>query len=336
MVSMRGEKEIRKLKKNMVWRVILISLASLIMAVNINTFVHTGGLIPGGATGITLLLQEVALKFFGISLPFTVINLMINAIPVYIGFRFIGKRFTLLSCWVIFLTGILADILPYHMITQDPLLISVFGGLINDESNLKLLAESQVCNVLGIELHCEVFVQTVAINQCLIELADNGISLFVAEDFCCLELILQCGNELGGQFGHYGNVDSSAHTGNAFKRAGNLIEDFHLLIEGDGCVNNLFADFDSYLGDSGLADSAIFLCIFYHSGKCFLEDVKDVLIGDFGICDKLGNEIFSGHQGRIAFIQILGFLQNIDNCHDEGQLLGCSKSKLFATLDLDF
>ena len=131
MVSMRGEKEIRKLKKNMVWRVILISLSSLIMAVNINTFVHTGGLIPGGATGITLLLQEVALKFFGVSLPFTVINLMINAIPVYIGFRFIGKRFTLLSCWVIFLTGILADILPYHMITQDPLLISVFGGLIN-------------------------------------------------------------------------------------------------------------------------------------------------------------------------------------------------------------
>ena len=68
MVSMRGEKEIRKLKKNMVWRVILISLSSLIMAININTFVHTGGLIPGGATGITLLLQEVALKYICISL----------------------------------------------------------------------------------------------------------------------------------------------------------------------------------------------------------------------------------------------------------------------------
>ena len=131
MVSMRGEKEIRKLKKNMVWRVILISGASFLAALNINTFVHTGGLIPGGATGITLLLQEIALQFFGITLPYTLINLLINAIPVYIGFRFIGKRFTLLSCWVIFLTGIFADLLPYHTITQDPLLISVFGGLIN-------------------------------------------------------------------------------------------------------------------------------------------------------------------------------------------------------------
>ena len=131
MVSMRGEKEIRKLKKNMVWRVILISGASFLVALNINTFVHTGGLIPGGATGITILLQEVALQFFGITLPYTVINLLINAVPVYIGFRFIGKRFTLLSCWVIFLTGIFADMLPYHTITQDPLLISVFGGLIN-------------------------------------------------------------------------------------------------------------------------------------------------------------------------------------------------------------
>ncbi len=131
MVSMRGEKEIRKLRKNMVWRVILISGASFLMAININTFVHTGGLIPGGATGLTLLIQQVASQFFGIRLPYTLINLCINAIPVYIGFRFIGKRFTLLSCWVIFLTGVFADILPYHIITQDILLISVFGGLIN-------------------------------------------------------------------------------------------------------------------------------------------------------------------------------------------------------------
>ncbi len=130
-ISIRGEKEIKKLKGNMVWRVLVISMASLIMAVNINTFVHTGGLIPGGATGLTILIQEIALQFFDVRLPYTVINLLINAVPVYIGFRFIGKRFTVLSCWVIFLTGIFTDLIPYHVITQDILLISVFGGLIN-------------------------------------------------------------------------------------------------------------------------------------------------------------------------------------------------------------
>ena len=130
-ISITGEKEIKKLKGNMVWRVAVISLASLLMAVNIKTFVRTAGLIPGGATGVSLLIQEIVFVFLGVRLPFTLINLAINAVPVYIGLKFIGKRFTLLSCWVILLTSVLTDIVPYHAITQDYLLISVFGGLIN-------------------------------------------------------------------------------------------------------------------------------------------------------------------------------------------------------------
>ncbi len=112
-------------------RLVVCSFASLVMAMNINSFVHTAGLIPGGASGLTLLLQEVAKKYFGLTLPYTVINLAINAVPVYIGFRFIGKKFTLLSCWVIVLTGVLTDVLPAYPVTRDPLLISLFGGVIN-------------------------------------------------------------------------------------------------------------------------------------------------------------------------------------------------------------
>lgn len=105
--------------------------AAVIFAVNIKTFVRAGGLFPGGANGITLLIQGICQQFFGLAVPFTAINLAINAIPVYIGFRFIGKKFTLSSCCVIFLTGILTDLIPSAPITYDPLLISVFGGLIN-------------------------------------------------------------------------------------------------------------------------------------------------------------------------------------------------------------
>ena len=57
--------------------------------------------------------------------------MILNAIPVYIGFRFIGKKFTLYSCLMILLTGILTDMIPGYPITYDTLLISVFGGLIN-------------------------------------------------------------------------------------------------------------------------------------------------------------------------------------------------------------
>jgi len=125
------EEKRKKLRGSFIWRVTAVSLASFVMALNINTFVHTGGLLPGGASGLTLLIQEAADKFFQFHLPYTVINLIINAIPVYIGFRFIGKKFTMLSCWCIVLTSVLADLIPPIVVTRDILLISVFGGLIN-------------------------------------------------------------------------------------------------------------------------------------------------------------------------------------------------------------
>lgn len=112
-------------------RIIVVCIAAVIMALNIKSFVRTGGLYPGGATGLALLIQRGAELFFGISLPYTVINVLLNAIPIYIGFRFIGKKFTLYSCLMIVLSGVLTDLLPGYVITYDTLLISIFGGLIN-------------------------------------------------------------------------------------------------------------------------------------------------------------------------------------------------------------
>ncbi len=112
-------------------RIIIVCLAAVIMALNIKSFVRTGGLYPGGATGLTLLLQRMGELFFHVTVPYTLVNVVLNAVPVYIGFRFIGKKFTLYSCLMIVLTSVLTDILPGYAITYDTLLISIFGGLIN-------------------------------------------------------------------------------------------------------------------------------------------------------------------------------------------------------------
>jgi uncharacterized membrane-anchored protein YitT (DUF2179 family) len=112
-------------------RILVICIASLIMAANIKTFVRTGGLYPGGATGLTLLIQRISEMAFGVSLPYTLVNVALNALPVYIGFRFIGKKFTLYSCLMILLTGLFTDLIPGHVVTYDTLLISIFGGMIN-------------------------------------------------------------------------------------------------------------------------------------------------------------------------------------------------------------
>ena len=118
------------LKKD--WRRILIVLiASALMAFNIKSFVHAGDLFPGGVTGLTVLIQRLAEKFLGLKLPYSPINLLLNAFPVYIGFRFVGKKFTLLSLLMIIASSFLTDILPVYTITKDLLLISVFGGILS-------------------------------------------------------------------------------------------------------------------------------------------------------------------------------------------------------------
>jgi uncharacterized membrane-anchored protein YitT (DUF2179 family) len=112
-------------------RLFLIISAAIIMSLNMNTFVKAGGLFPGGFNGLTLLIQRSADRFFGVALPFTLINFLLNAIPAIISYKFIGKRFTLYSCLMIILTSVLTDLFPSLPITDDILLICVFGGMIN-------------------------------------------------------------------------------------------------------------------------------------------------------------------------------------------------------------
>lgn len=124
-------KELKPDPKNDLKRAIVVALAACLMALNIKTFVRTGGLYPGGATGLTILIQRVAAQYFNAEVPYSVVNILLNAFPVYIGFRFIGKKFTLFSVEMILLTGFLTDLIPARPLTYDTLLISIFGGLIN-------------------------------------------------------------------------------------------------------------------------------------------------------------------------------------------------------------
>ena len=117
--------------KESIKKILVICFASFLMALNIKSFVRTGGLYPGGATGLALLIQRAADMFLHITIPYTIVNILLNQIPVHIGFRFIGKKFTMYSCLMIVLTSVLTDIIPGYAITYDTLLISIFGGLIN-------------------------------------------------------------------------------------------------------------------------------------------------------------------------------------------------------------
>jgi uncharacterized membrane-anchored protein YitT (DUF2179 family) len=119
-------KDQRKILLKDISRIILVVAASALMALNIKSFVDAGGLLPGGFTGLTILIQQIGKKYFSLKISFAVVNIMLNAVPVMVCFKYIGKKFTILSCIMIFLTSVFTDILPNYPITYDVLLISIF------------------------------------------------------------------------------------------------------------------------------------------------------------------------------------------------------------------
>ena len=116
--------------KRMVRRVLFVIIGAVLLAFSIKVFVRTGELMPGGIAGLSVLIQRLVMRFLGVEIPYTAINIVLNSVPVYIGLRFIGKRFTLLSLLAIVVSSIAVDIIPVMVITYDPLLIVVFGGIL--------------------------------------------------------------------------------------------------------------------------------------------------------------------------------------------------------------
>lgn len=112
-------------------RMALVVVASFVMAFTIKSFARPGGIFSGGFNGISLLIIACCEKFLAISPPFALVNYTLNLIPLYISFRYLGKNLTVLSVACVALIGFLTDALPAVSITQDPLLVAVFGGIFN-------------------------------------------------------------------------------------------------------------------------------------------------------------------------------------------------------------
>ena len=116
--------------KNEIIMFLSLTIASAIIAFNLKSFVRTGGLFPGGFSGLALLVQQILSEFFNVTVPYSAIYMPVNLIPAYIGFKYIGKRFTIYSFYLLFLSSFLTDVFPAVTITYDILLISIFGGII--------------------------------------------------------------------------------------------------------------------------------------------------------------------------------------------------------------
>lgn len=85
-------------------------------------FLLPNNFIDGGATGISLLIQAVSGWSLGVLL------VVINLPFIYLGSKTIGKKFALKSIVAIVALALVVHFVHYPTITEDKLLIAVFGG----------------------------------------------------------------------------------------------------------------------------------------------------------------------------------------------------------------
>lgn len=115
-------------------------LAAFIAAININTFINDGNIVPSGFSGIALLTTRLADKYSFFCPSYSVLYIALNIPAVILVMKTVGKKFTIISLIDVVFTSIFVGILPKFHITNDFLLAAVFGGIINGFSNSLVLA----------------------------------------------------------------------------------------------------------------------------------------------------------------------------------------------------
>lgn len=101
---------------------ILVVIGILSAGFGLKSFLLPNKFIDGGATGISLLVNAVS------TWPLALIIVLVNIPFILVGYRQIGKLFTIKTMLAIVGLAICLAIVNYPIVTSDKLLVAVFGG----------------------------------------------------------------------------------------------------------------------------------------------------------------------------------------------------------------
>ena len=101
---------------------ILILVGVFSAAFGLKGFLITNHFIDGGVTGVSLLISNVT------GLPLSMLILLINAPFILMGLKNIGKTFAIKTVLAISALALVLLVFDFPIVTQDKLLVAVFGG----------------------------------------------------------------------------------------------------------------------------------------------------------------------------------------------------------------
>jgi uncharacterized membrane-anchored protein YitT (DUF2179 family) len=101
---------------------ILITLGVFSAAFGFKGFLLTNHFIDGGATGIALLISALT------QIPLYVLLILVNIPFIFLGYKIMGKVFALKTSFAIAGLALVVGTVPFPDVTQDNLLVAIFGG----------------------------------------------------------------------------------------------------------------------------------------------------------------------------------------------------------------
>lgn len=101
---------------------LLLTIGALAAGFGLKGFLLPNQFVDGGATGISLLINQVT------RVPLAPLLILVNIPFIIIAYHQLGKPFVVKTLYAIAILAIVVAFFPYPVITTDKLLIAVFGG----------------------------------------------------------------------------------------------------------------------------------------------------------------------------------------------------------------
>ena len=119
------EHQISHARVKFIQRVLMMTLGATLVAVALEVFLVPNGIIDGGITGISIIVSHLT------HVPLGIYLVILNLPFLFLGYKQIGKTFALSTLYSVLIMSIGTFLLhSVQAFTNDPLLASVFGGVI--------------------------------------------------------------------------------------------------------------------------------------------------------------------------------------------------------------
>lgn len=108
--------------KDILKYIVFMTLGVFAAGFGLKGFLLPNSFIDGGVTGVSLIVNEVT------KIPVSILLIILNVPFLIMAYSTIGRQFAVKSIISIFLLAAVVQFVPFPLITEDKLLISVFGG----------------------------------------------------------------------------------------------------------------------------------------------------------------------------------------------------------------